>query len=301
MTEEKRQLAEEEHENPSGERTDKRVHHQGLGDQWVVLVGDPQAAMPQVVGTVLHAGGTRPCWQRKTSSSEFVLMAWPEDKPIRAAVLMQGALEGSDEERSMKPVTAMPLLEGAPNDFMVDDVIPWASGVEANVGVEVIEGSRPMWFYDPLYYRDKEDLTPGVTHTFLLAGLAFGLRKALLDDITITKGPRYEDYAAAWLAENPGKNRLDVPPLKMSMVGRKIIMPGRNFCEYEIRNSILSVEKTQLDKLEVYMLGMAFDFDDRPPMQVMLYVPVHVCGDYEPQEGDEVDAYIWLQGRIMDV
>ena len=37
-----------------------------------------------------------------------------------------------------------------------------------------------MWFYDPLYLRDKDDLTPGITHTFSLAGLCFALRKALL-------------------------------------------------------------------------------------------------------------------------
>ena len=54
-----------------------------------------------------------------------------------------------------------------------------------------------MWFYDPLYGRDKDDLTPGITHTFLLAGLAFGLCKALLDEITITQGVRYEAYAEA--------------------------------------------------------------------------------------------------------
>ena len=35
----------------------------------------------------------------------------------------------------------------------------------------MIEGKNPMWFYDPPYLRDKDDLTPGVTQTFLLSGL----------------------------------------------------------------------------------------------------------------------------------
>lgn len=277
-------------------REEARVHHHGLGDQWAVLVGNPAAAMPQIVGTVIQAGGTRPCWQRTVHGTEHVLMAWPEDRPIRAAVLMSGPADGA-----MKPSTAMPLLEGLPNDLTVEEVLSWPSGVEASVGAIVTEGGRPMWFYDPLYYRDREDLTPGVTHTFMLAGLAFGLRKALLDELAITRGPLYEAHAAAWLEAHPDRSRLDVPVLKMSLAGRKIIMPGRSFCEYEVRNSILSVEKTSLDAVEVYMLGMSFTFDDRPPLDIMLYVPAHVCGDYEPQAGDEVDAYVWLQGRILDV
>ena len=63
-----------------------------------------------------------------------------------------------------------------------------------------------MWFYDPLYGRDRDDLTAGVTHTFLLAGLAYGLRRALLDEITITRGPQFEAHAAAWLAANPARS-----------------------------------------------------------------------------------------------
>lgn len=52
--------------------------------------------------------------------------------------------------------------------------------------------------------RDKDDLTPGVTHTFVLAGLAYGLRKAMLDEITITQGKRYEAYAGAPNTDQPG-------------------------------------------------------------------------------------------------
>jgi hypothetical protein len=26
-----------------------------------------------------------------------------------------------------------------------------------------------------------------------------------------------------------------------------------------------------------------------------------VLTDYEPKEGDEIDAYVWLQGRIVDL
>ena len=49
-------------------RGENRQHDEALGDAWAVLLGqNPMAVMPQVVGTVLHDGGTRPAWQWKRS------------------------------------------------------------------------------------------------------------------------------------------------------------------------------------------------------------------------------------------
>ncbi len=274
---------------------DHRTHFEGLGQQWAVLVGNPKGLMPQIVGTIIHSGGSRPCWQRKDSTKETILMAWPQDQPVRAATIMQGLLE-----EELKPVTAMPLLEGYPNTLEVDSSVPWKSGVEANVSACILEGKKPLWFYNPLYYRDKEDLTPGVSHTFLVAGLAFGIRKALIDEMTITQGPLYEAHAARWLEENTDKSRLDVPALKVNLAGKQVIMPGRHYCEYEVRSTILEVQQCMLDKLEVSMLRIDFPMPDREALHVMLYVPKTVLKGYEPKVGDDIDAYVWLQGRIMD-
>ena len=49
-----------------------------------------------------------------------------------------------------------------------------------------------------MYQDIFEPIRVTAMHTFLLAGLALGLRKALLDEITITQGVRYEAYAEAW-------------------------------------------------------------------------------------------------------
>lgn len=274
-----------------------RTHFEGLGDAWAVLTGqNPAHVIPQVVGTVLHAGGTRSSWQWKRKGQDHVLMAWPQDQPVRAAVLMAGPEGGQ-----LRPINAVPLLEGLPNDLTVDDVHPWENGSGANVAVSMLEGKNPMWFYDPLYGRDLDDLTPGITHTFLLAGLALGLRKALLDDMTITQGPRYEAHAAAWLAENPDRSRLDVPPLRVSMSGRRMIMPGRRFCEYQMRSVIEEIQDCQLEKMPVKLVYLSFPFESRPAMRLPIYASKMVLGDYDPQKGDEVDAYVWLQGRVIDL
>lgn len=274
-----------------------RTHAEGLGDAWAVVLGrNPAALMPQVVGTILHEGGTRPAWQWKRGGKEYVLMAWPREQSLRAAVLLRAEEEGGQ----LKPCDAVPLLEGQPNDLTVDSVHPWENGTGADVAVTMIEGKNPMWLYDPLYLRDKDDLTPGITHTFTLAGLCLAVRKALLDDVTITRGPQYEAYAADWLAAHPGASRLDVPPLKVSMKGRRMIMPGRRFCEYQLRGEVEAVRQGTLENMPVTLLYLRFPFEQREPMLLPVYASKMVLGDYEPKAGDEIDAYVWLQGRIID-
>ncbi|MDD6181539.1 MAG: hypothetical protein PUB01_05660 [Desulfovibrionaceae bacterium] len=275
---------------------DTRIHNEALGQQWAVLVGDPRAVMDQIVGTVLHEGRTRAAWQFTNGrGQEHVLMAWPPDQPVRAGVLMAG-----EAGKNLRPRSAMPILEGLPNDLTVEATHAWHTGVEGDVAVTMLEGKNPMWFYTPTFYRDAQELTPGVTHTFVLAGLAYGLRKALVDDMTITQGPRYEAHCVAWLAANPGKSRTDVPPLKVRLAGRKMIMPGQAYGEYQIRTTVQGVESCRLDKADITMLRVSFEFEDRPPLQLMIYVPSSLLGDYQPAEGDEIEAYVWLQGRIID-
>lgn len=279
-----------------------RIHVEALGLPWAILLGgDPAKLMGQVLGTVLSAGGTRPAWRWRFNTPEnvlhdSVLMAWPKEQPVRAAVLVSGPVG-----EKMRPVDAFPLLQGLPVDLTVEEVHPWEHGRGANVGAIVEEGYSPMWFYDPLYERDKQDLTPGVTQTFLVAGLAFGVRRALLDEVTITQGPYYEAHAQKWLEENPGKTRLDVPPLKIPVAGRQLIFPGRAFGQYELRAKVDKVDDFELDRMPVKVLYLTFPFENHPPMTLPLYAPKSVLKDYEPAVGDEVDAVVWLQGRIIDM
>ncbi len=274
-----------------------RLHAAGLGAPWAVLLGgDPAQYMPAVVGTVLHDGGTRPAWRWTGRGTDYVLMAWPKEEPVRAAVLVAGP-----QGEKLRPVDAFPLLQGLANDLTVERVEPWKEGRGADVACVVEEGRNPMWFFDPLYSRDRDDLTPGVLQTFLVAGLALNLRRALLDELSITKGPYFEAHAEQWLAEHPDARRLDVPPLKIPMAGKHLIMPGRLFGEYQLRATVEEVADTRLDRMEVKILYLRFPFQEREPLLLPVYASKAVLKDYEPKAGDEVDAYVWLQGRVIDI
>lgn len=281
----------------SAQSVPQRIHSESVGDVWAALTGqDPRAIMPQVAGTVIAAGGTRPVWQWKRDGKEYMVLAWPQDQPIRAALLLQ-----TDENGKQTPVSVFPLLEGVPNDLLVEDVHPRQEGHGADVAVEMMAGKNPMWFFDPFYGRDRDDLTPGVLHTFWLAGAALGLRRALLDHFTIAQGAYYEEYAQKWLEDNPGKKTGDVPPLRVEIKDKHMILPGRHYGEYHMRGVVTEVEDWQFDKMPVKALYINFPFDERPPLSLPIFASSFVLGEYAPEKGQEVEAYVWLQGRIIDL
>ncbi len=281
---------------------DNREHAETLRQPWTVLLGNPNAILPQVLGTLIHSGASRPSWTGSKGETETMLLVWPQDQPLRAGAVFETAMNSRDEDKEkLKPKTMTPFMEGYNNDFEVHSVAPWESGVEANVAVTVVPDQKPLWFYNPLYFRDKSDLTPGVTHTFLLSGLALGIRRALLDEMTITQGPIYEAHVESWLAEHPDKSRLDVPTLKVNLAGKHLIRPGRSFGEYEARGIVVEKNTCTLDKLEITMLRLDFPMPQREPLHIMLYVPAPLLKDYVPEVGHEIDTYMWLQGRILDV
>ncbi len=78
-------------------------------------------------------------------------------------------------------------------------------------------------------------------------------------------------------------------------------MPGRRFCEYQLRAVIEDVQDCQLEKMPLKLLYLSFPFETREPMRLALYVSRMALGDFEPEKGQEVDAYVWLQARIIDI
>lgn len=274
-----------------------REHNPALGQVWAALTGrNPESILSQVTATVLQDGGTRPPWKWALKGMDYTALAWPQDQPIRACVLLKG-----EPGEKMRPVSVFPLLEGLPNDLTVEEVRPFEEGEGANVGALMLEGKNPMWFFDPFYTRDKSDLTPGVTHTFWLAAAALALRRAMLDEITLASGPDFELHAQKWLAENPGAKSMDAPPLKINIAGKRFIMPGRFFGEYQIRAEVDDVEDWLFDKTPVRVLYLTFPFDGRPALRLPVYVSEFASRGYKAEKGQEVEAYVWLQGRIIDL
>ena len=271
-------------------------HFEGLGDKWHLLIDNPEKELPGLAEMVATNGGTREVWKHVSPVYETVLMAYPPDQPLRGAIIVQG-----EPEQEVKIKTICPLMEGLPNDMTIEDVYAWKSRVEGAVSARRNEDGEPVWFYSPLLFRDREDLTPGVRQTILLSGLAMGVRRALLDEMSITAGPDYEEHAARWLADHPDKTRLDVPQITIPLSGARILQAARHTCEYQLRAPITSVQETIFGPQKVYMLHLRFGLNTENPLDIMVYAPERACANYVPHADDEIDAHIWLQGRMLDV
>ncbi len=273
-------------------------HLESMGDKWFALSVPPQG-IDGVINVTLELGGTRPVWEVKDENVERMLMAWPSEGLLRSSVTVAGKPEGQ-----LSAVAVAPLMEGFVNELTVRKTYPWKAGHAGEIAAQPETGLPPLWFYDPLYFRDVEGLAEGETRKFYLSGLCYGIRRALLDELTITEGPRYEQHAKEWMIANPDKSRLDVPALKIPLKGKTIIDITDKASEYQCRASIFEVDSFEFGPGEaakkIYRFGIAIG-DPEKPVYLIIYAPASVCvKGYEPKEGDDVDMIFWMQGRIAD-
>lgn len=272
-------------------------HSESMGDKWFPLGVGPKD-ISGVISTTLELGGTRPAWGYTDEQVERMLMAWPKESLLRSAVVVAGK-----PQSQLPAVSVFPFMEGFPNDLSFLDSYAWKGGHGGEILAQK-DGLPPLWFYDPLFFRDIEGLAEGETRKYYLSGLCYGLRRALLDELTITSGPEYERHALQWMKDNPDKTRLDVPALKVPLKGRTLIDLCERYCEYQSRAVIFDVDSFLFGpegaQQKIYRFGVAFG-DPQTPTHVLMYAPERICiKGYEPKEGDEVDMIFWLQGRIAD-
>lgn len=271
------------------------THFEGLGKTWLTLFDDPERQIPETVIFTLDKGGTRDCWQRKNGKRETLVIAWPQEGGFRVGVTVTG-----NEGEQLRPATTFPFLEGLHNDMTIEETHYWKNGVEGSVSAFRNEDANPLWFYSPFLFRDREALTPGVRQCFMIAGLAYGIRKALLDEMSITDGPDYETHAREWLAVHPGATRLEVPQLKIPLSGSRILFPDQFVNDYQLRVPVTSVDEVMIGPEKAYALIVEFGLNTPNPLRFPVYATERVCKGYVPQTGDEIDAMIWLQGRVAD-
>ena len=60
------------------------------------------------------------------------------------------------------------------------------------------------------------------------------------------------------------------------------------------------IDECQFDSMPVSILYTQFPLTNKAPLSLPIYVAKLNLGKYEPKVGDDIDAYVWFQGRIVD-
>ncbi len=273
-------------------------HNEDMRRYWNTLIGDMKD-LSKVLAVTAKLGGTRPSWTKNNGKTEQMLLAWPQTSPLRTATIVSGESGGK-----LEYYTIFPFIEGIPNELRVEKTHAWKNNIEGEVGCAIGDSEDILWFYNPLFFRDNPvDLTEGVEQEFYMAGLCLGVRPALLDELTITSGPEYEAYLTAWLEKNPDKKRIDVPPLKINLVGQRILIPTGIASEYQARATIQKIETFGFgpEQGQIKIYRFAITLGQKNFINLMMYASEFALQKgYEPKEGDDVDLIFWLQGRIAD-
>ncbi|AAS94983.1 hypothetical protein [Nitratidesulfovibrio vulgaris] len=270
-------------------------HFEGLGDKWRALVENPDETVKGLVQTIANEGGTREAWQSHTPDGHTVLMAWPATEPCRAGLIIRGDQNGENYQ----PVSALPLLEGLENELEVTEVHPWGNDAEGEIAA-CRAGDDSIWFYDPLLYRDRWSCIVGQKQVFTLSALAYALRPATRDSIQVKGGPQFDSYAKAYVDKNPGVDPASIPPLTLPLKGARIMQQYVNASEYQIRVPVEEVATCQFNGEKVFMLTVSLAGKDDKALRAMLYVAERTLGGFEPKAGDDIEAIVWLQGRLVD-
>ena len=66
-----------------------------------------------------------------------------------------------------------------------------------------------------------------------------------------------------------------------------------------VKADVYKRQEMHIQNEKIYMLIVEFGLNTPNPLRFPLYAPERVC-KIVPQAGDEIDAIIWLQGRIID-
>ncbi len=275
------------------------AHSEIVIDKWIPLLSQADKELPSVVATVVKEGGTRPAWKHIEDNKETLLMAYPAESLLRASVTLQGEAEGK-----LQAISVVPLMEGYANKILVIDSHVWKNQTNADVLIYNPTIEKGFWVHNPLYFRDKKDLLPEQPQSMILSGLVLGARKALLDEMTFTKGEAYEKHALQYLAENPDKSRLDVPPLKIDLTGQQIMSLGEKACEYHARAVVSKLDSFDfgpegaVKKIYTFTINLG---TVEQPMTVMLYASESILAKGTVlEEGMDIDLMFWMQGRVVD-
>ena len=215
------------------------------------------------------------------------------ESPLQIVALVVG----NKQEKTNEFWSAYPVCScGVENRLKVNETIPDRDGTEGVINASTTFGGS-IGFFDPYFFLNKDGSIEGSERNVSLAGLAYVLRKAEQDGITINEGPMIQEEKDRVLRENPHADVSKITSVFISMKGAALYLPLRESPdEGEFRICVDEVEFFRLGGREYCRIRGVLMRDDDNPLVADIYASGHVLEGYKPAVGDDIEGICWMQG-----
>jgi len=208
--------------------------------------------------------------------------------------------EQKDPDEGKKFWSAYPICaEGVTHTITIDRIFPWKNSIESVIEAQLHKGGM-IWFFDPFFYRNKDEYPIGRQIEVRIAGLAYMLRKAETNELEITEGPMLEIHRQQILKHDPEADVSTITSVPVSMKGASIFLPNdAKNGDAEIRMTIKHVDYLDVDGKEFCRILGTFMKREEQTFDTYIYAAPHVLKDYRPEVGDDIEALVWMQGYLL--
>lgn len=224
-------------------------------------------------------------------------LVWPGQGANVGLVMTLQLGEQANQLVSLYPYVAA----GTPVTMVLDRVRVWEGGLEAQV--DALWGEAMVTFFDTAFSLNRRCYERGAQLDFSLAGIAYDAAPAETTRMPYTPNPDQ----IAWermLAEERGEPPPEVPEyIDLTGAAFFMVIPEWDADDYSFRGPIRAVEPFD-DFLgqagwRVCVTVMRFGEVDA---DLDIYVTRRAWeGKEPPQEGQDIDGRLWLQGRLWSV
>ena len=221
------------------------------------------------------------------------------ETPIQYFALVAAKIDNVDQSKdlwSAYPVCA----EGITHRLCIDAIHPWKNTIEGVLEASIPGGAGVIWFFDPFFYRNKDEYIVSREVEICIAGLAYTFRKAETADLEITAGAMLDIHRQQLLDRNPDVDVSEITSVPISMKGAAIYFPRstRNG-DADIRTQVKCVEYFEVAGKEFCRIRGTIMKPGEQSFDAYIYVASHVLQEYRPEVGDDIDAFVWMQGYLL--
>jgi len=276
----------------------------GHGDHWAAIYGDVEPVLERLIPTVAQAGkplGNGVVAQVQdedggTHKAQSTAVVYPPNVPLTYLMLLAGRADGNGYEmHSFYPL----LREGIASPLKVEESTAWEGSLEGQIRARTLDGAI-IGFFDPLYYQNQGVYRAGAAYNFIIAGLAYQLRKCESDFVEITEGAMLDVERESVKKEDPTADVSQIKSVKVYLTGATILLPSESTLDdWGFRLHADRVGYFEVDGIGFYRIESTLIKGEHHPLRAYIYASVTVLGEYRPAEGDDIEGAVWLQGYLQ--